>query len=218
MSIFNRVKDITKATVHEVLDHFEDPIAMLSQYIRDMEKEITQAELTLASQLSLEKKTKMLLDETKERIVKRQRQAQLAVEEGQDHIARQALYDKQLAEEKLGQYDQEHETLVAHTQKIREKLQELKDQYYSMKNKKAGLVARTNLAKTSKRIENTLSPVNLESAARGFARMEEKILGLEIDAQVSEKVRQSFYSEEILVKTNERVEAELEQLKQKQSV
>ncbi|WP_134701885.1 PspA/IM30 family protein [Ammoniphilus sp. YIM 78166] len=216
MSIINRVKDITKATVHEVLDHFEDPIAMLNQYIRDMEKEIAQAELTLASQLSLEKKTKMLLDETKERIVKRQRQAQLAVEEGQDHIARQALYDKQLAEEKLEQYVQEHDTLVAHTQKIREKLQELKDKYYSMKNKKAGLVARANLAKTSKRIENTLSPVNLESAARGFARMEEKILGLEIDAQVSEKVRQSFYSEE--VKTNERVEAELEQLKQKQSV
>lgn len=48
--------------------------------------------------------------------------------------------------------------------------------------------------------------------------MEEKILGLEVDAQVSEKIRQSFYSEEVLAKTNERVEAELEQLKQRQMV
>lgn len=176
MSIFNRVKDITMATVHEVLDHFEDPIAMLNQYIRDMEKEIAQAEITLATQLSLEKKTKMLLDETKERIEKRQRQAQLAVEEGQDNIARQALYDKQLAEEKRELYDKEYETLVGHTQRIREKLQELKDKYYSMKNKKASLVARANLAKTSKRIENTLSPINLEWQLEGLLVWKKKYL------------------------------------------
>ncbi|RXT06245.1 PspA/IM30 family protein [Ammoniphilus sp. CFH 90114] len=214
MSILSRVRNITKATLNEMLDHVEEPIMMLNQYLRDMEREISQAELTLASQLSQEKKTKMLLEETKQRIEKRQRQAQLAIEHGQDDIARQAIYDKQLAEEKVEQYTRDYEFLVEQSQALREQLQELKEKFYTMKNKRAGLIARANAAKATKRIHDTLSPSHLESAAKGFARMEEKILNLEVDAEISEKMRRIYDPEYMPAKNNPRVETELEKMKQ----
>ena len=37
MSIFKRMKDMTKASVNELLDKMEDPVVMLNQYLRDME-------------------------------------------------------------------------------------------------------------------------------------------------------------------------------------
>lgn len=215
MSIFKRVKDMTKATVNEMLDHVEDPILMLNQYLRDMENEISHAELILASQLAHEKKIKLLMDETKQRIEKRQRQAQLAVEHGNDDIARQAILDKQLAEEKVEEYRSNHTFLVEQNQRLRQQLQELKEKYYTMKNKRSGLIVRANAAKISKRVHDTLSPIQLESAARGFAKMEERILAMEVSAAVSEQMRH-FYDPEYTAKHNEQIESELEKIKQKQ--
>ena len=34
MGVFTRMKDMTKASIHEVLDKIEDPIVMLNQYLR----------------------------------------------------------------------------------------------------------------------------------------------------------------------------------------
>ena len=48
MSIFKRVRDITVASINEILDKVEDPVAMLNQYLRDMESEIQKAEVAVA--------------------------------------------------------------------------------------------------------------------------------------------------------------------------
>ena len=53
MGVFTRIKDMTKASINEVLDKVEDPIIMLNQYIRDMEEEIAQAEVTVAKQIEI---------------------------------------------------------------------------------------------------------------------------------------------------------------------
>ena len=61
MSIFKRMKDMTKASVHELLDKMEDPVVMLNQYLRDMEAEIHTAELTVAKQMASERRMKQRL-------------------------------------------------------------------------------------------------------------------------------------------------------------
>ena len=63
MGIFKRMKDLTKASVNELLDKVEDPVIMLNQYLRDMEEEIRQAEVTVAKQLTNERRMKQRLEE-----------------------------------------------------------------------------------------------------------------------------------------------------------
>ncbi len=211
MSIFTRVKDMTKATIHEVLDTLEDPVMMLNQYIRDMEQEITHAEIALTRHLAMEKRTKLIIDEMKQRVIKRLRQAQLAIEHHQDDMARQALADKQMTEEKLQQSYQEYDRLTEQTQLLRGQMQELKDKFYEMKNKRASLMARANVAAASKRIHHAMHSMHTETAARGFTRIEERIQTMEVDAEVS-KTLYGLFQPELAHTPN--VEAELERLKQ----
>jgi phage shock protein A len=55
MSIFKRIRDITLATINDLIDRSEDPVKMLNQYIRDMEDEIAEAEVAVAKQIAVEK-------------------------------------------------------------------------------------------------------------------------------------------------------------------
>ncbi|MFT9850249.1 PspA/IM30 family protein [Aneurinibacillus sp. REN35] len=216
MSLFKRVRDITVATMHQMLDHVEDPVAMLNQYMREMENEISQAELAIARQIAVEKKWKMMLEETQARIEKRERQARLAIEAGDEMIARRALEDKLLCAGKVEEYRVQYETSHKQTHMLREQLQELKDTFYEMRNKKAILLSRANAARTSKQMNQTLYSINTENAARGFSRIEERVMMMESEAETLRHMRPYHLSLDEQVKNEERsaqVEAALEQLK-----
>src|SRR3954471_17379529 len=103
MGVFSRIKDMTKASIHEVLDKVEDPIVMLNQYLRDMEEEIAQAEVTVARQIANERKLKGRLDEAVRFTAQREEQAKEALKSGQEAAARQALEQKLYYEGKIGE-------------------------------------------------------------------------------------------------------------------
>lgn len=214
MGIFKRIETITTATMHQVLDQVENPVAMLNQYMRDMEQEIAQAEVAIARQVAQEKNWEMLIKEAGERIAKRTRQAELAVAEGEDSIARQALTDKQQCEARKDEYTGLLEGSRQRTVQLREQLQELKDKFYEMRNKKAALISRARVAQTSKSMHTALHSIDTESAAKGFSRMEEKIAMLEADAEASRTIRfayQPYASQH--AEPNPQVEAELARLR-----
>ena len=72
MGVFKRIKDMTKASVNDMLDKVEDPIVMLNQYLRDMEAEIHEAEVTVAKQMANERRMKQRLDEAERTSVQRE--------------------------------------------------------------------------------------------------------------------------------------------------
>lgn len=216
MSLFKRVRDITTATMHQVLDHVEDPVAMLNQYMRDMESEISQAELAIARQIAVEKKWKMMLEEAEARSEKRERQARLAVESGDEAIARRALEDKLICDSKAEEYRQQYEIARKQTILLREQLQELKDKFYEMRNKKATLLSRANAARASKQMNQALYSIDTESAAKGFSRIEEKVMMMETEAEATRYIRPAYHSLEEQMRNDERnakVEEALQQLK-----
>ncbi len=193
MSIFKRVRDITVASINEILDKVEDPVAMLNQYLRDMESEIQKAEVAVARQDALEKKWKGLVEEMEDRAKKRDRQARLAVDVGDDRVARQALADKEYCQVKIGEYQAQYETAKEQKRSLSEQLQELKDKYYELRSKKYALVARANVASAKKQMNVAISSIDTDSAARGFARIEERVMMMETDAAASERMK-SHYS------------------------
>src|SRR3954465_5622081 len=104
MGVFTRIKDMTKASLHEVLDKVEDPIVMLNQYIRDMEEEIAQAEVVTAKQIANERKMKGLLEEAVRKSAEREAAAATALKMGQDTTVRQSLEDKIYYDQKIVEY------------------------------------------------------------------------------------------------------------------
>jgi phage shock protein A len=187
MGVFQRMKDLTKASVHDLLDKLEDPIVMLNQYLRDMETEIHDAEVTVAKQMAAERRMKQRLDEVVRLGADRAGQAEHSLRSGNEGLARKLL------EEKI-QYDQQaadliglHEQASSQVSELTSQLHEMKEEYYKLRNKRNELAARSQMAKARKQMAqvSTLHTIDSGSASRGFHRMEEKVMQLEAEADVA---------------------------------
>ena len=104
-----------------------------------------------------------------------ERRAMLAVQEGRDDLAKQALgrYNEQLQGAQ-----QLHETWVKHkaeTDALKLSLRQLNDKIEEAKRKKNILVARAKRAEAQQRIQETMSGMSDKSAFESFERMAEKI-------------------------------------------
>ena len=91
MAVLERVATLVRANLNDLIDRAEDPEKMLKQVILDMENQLlqvkTQVAISMADQHMLEKKQK----EQEEKALEWMRKAELAVDKGQDDLARAAL-------------------------------------------------------------------------------------------------------------------------------
>ena len=91
MGLLERVGTLVRANLNDLIDKAENPSKMIKQVILDMENQLmqvkTQVAISIADQHMLEKKEK----EHDEKAADWLRKAELAVDRGQDDLARAAL-------------------------------------------------------------------------------------------------------------------------------
>jgi phage shock protein A len=191
MGIFKRLRDLTAASINDLLDKAEDPVKMLNQFLRDMEEDIMEAESAVAKQIAVEKKFKLQLEEAQEMVLKRQEQAVKALEQNNEDLARRALEDKKEHQTRYDEMVKQHAIAKTNADQLRNQLSEMKDEFHKMKNKKDLLVARAESAKAQKSINQAMSGFGTDNAAKGFDRMSEKVLQMEAEAQASGELRSS---------------------------
>ena len=91
MAVLERVATLVRANLNDLIDRAEDPEKMIKQVILDMENQLlqvkTQVAISMADQHLLQKKQQEQDDKAAEWM----RKAELAVDKGQDDLARAAL-------------------------------------------------------------------------------------------------------------------------------
>src|ERR1700752_1140451 len=91
MSLLDRVSTLLRANLNDLVEKAEDPEKLLKQIVLDMENQLmqvkTQVAIAIADQHLLEKKRK----EQEQQLADWRRKAELAVEKGNDDLARAAL-------------------------------------------------------------------------------------------------------------------------------
>ncbi|MBM7654382.1 PspA/IM30 family protein [Neobacillus cucumis] len=218
MGIFKRIKTITLAEINALLDGLEDPIAMLNQYSREMEEELQRAQKALARQIYVENRQAALIVDTERLLAKRIRQAKLAIERGEESIAKLAVQEKLIHEKQLIVFKQQQDALKAQTKILLEKINELKEIYNALQHKKILLASRANTALTIKQIQKASALFQAETITRGIARAEDHILMMEAEVQAGnqfttplaqqEAAAQTFVDEEGLNKEIEKLKVE----------
>lgn len=188
---FKRMKTVVGSELNAILDKAEDPVKMLDQFMREMEEDIRDAEGAVAKQIANEKILKRKANDAEAMVVKRQQQAEKAVEAGDDDLARRALEEKTENEKQAVLLDESWERAKHDADEIKDKLEQMKKEYNQMKLKKDALKARAETAKTRTKMNRTMSNIGGDDSRKGFERMEEKVLQFEAEAETTEDLSQS---------------------------
>jgi phage shock protein A len=213
MGIFKRMKTITKADINGVLDGIENPIAMLNEYSREMEKEIGKAQKALSRQIFVENKQAALILETKALVEKRTRQARLAIEQEEETIAQLAVQEKLTHDKQLSLYKQQYEAIKEQTKMLKEKLDELQQTFHELQHRKILLASRANVAQSMKQIQKAADSFQTDNILRGVARAEDRILLMEADVQAGNQFSNPLVKYESTYINEEEINRELENLK-----
>lgn len=218
MSLFKRLRDLTLSNVYALIEKAEDPVKMTDQYLRDMQDDLEEAEKAVAAQIALEKKFKQLFEEQEALVKKRDEQAHIAAQAKNVDLARRALEEKKVAEQKMNEYKLSYDQNKMAADNLREKLEEMRKQIMELKNKRETLVARANAAKAQRDINKAMAGMGSDTAMAGLKRMEDKVLQMEAEAEASGEVykkEKSLDEEFAKLGKDKQVEDELAELMKK---
>lgn len=219
MSIIKRIFRIGKANVNSALDKLEDPVKMIDQILRELDEDISKVTAAVTSQMAVVKRFERELEEAEATIARRDEQARVAVERGEDDLAREALIDKKRYMEKRDALKINYDKAKENSDRLRKQLDDMKARVQDMKTKRSSLIAQAEAAKATKRITQTMSGVGNENLADSFYKMEEKIQQMHDEAQAaqeladSDKTLDSKFDELMSKAPDKDIEDELAQLK-----
>lgn len=193
MSLFDRIANITKATLHEALNKLEDPVLMTGQYLRNLEEDIQSAESSLKEQQITASLQQRKSDEAAELAKQSEQRAILALENGDEAIARHAAAAKIQYEEQSIQFADEAAAARNRVTELELSINTGKEEYKRLKEKRNELAARARKVTENSKLEHEHISYGIESgsAAKGFERMEEKIVEWESGLPVTSNLSNS---------------------------
>jgi len=192
MGIFDRFSTLLRSNINDLISRAENPEKMLNQLITDMRSQLAKAKQEVAGAIADEKKLEADALGMKKQAEDWERRAMLAVQEGRDDLAKQALTRYN---ENLQGAQQLHETWIKskqETEALKLSLRQLNDKIEEAKRKKNILIARARRAEAQQRIQQTMSGMTDRSAFESFERMADKIESNERKAIASAELNEEF--------------------------
>jgi len=192
MGLFDRLSSLIKSNINDLISSAENPEKMLNQILIDMRSQLAKAKQQVAAAIADERRLRDQVDSEYKEGQEWERRAMLAVQEGRDDLAKQALLRQN---EHASHAQQLEATWTAHqaeTEKLKNSLRDLNDKIEEAKRKKNLLIARQRRAQAQKRIHDTMSSLSEKSAFEAFARMEERIENNERQLKASVEIEEEF--------------------------
>lgn len=175
MGIFQKLSTVIKSNINDLISRAENPEKMLNQIILDMRDQLAKAKREVAAAIADERKLKAQLEDEVKQAREWESRAMLAIKEGRDDLAKQALVRQQEHTERAHMFQSTWQQQAAETEKLKGSLRQLNDKIEEAKRKRNLLIAKQKRAQAQRRIHETMSGLSDTSAFEAFNRMAEKI-------------------------------------------
>jgi phage shock protein A len=175
MGLLERVGTLVKANLNDLIDKAENPSKMIKQVILDMENQLlqvkTQVAISIADQHMLEKKEKEHDDKAAEWL----RKAELAVDRGQDDLARVALERQKGSERTAESFRQQVADQRAQVTTLKAALGKLEQKLGEALAKSETLLVQHRRARALGKASDARMAIGGRSTLRTFERMKDKV-------------------------------------------
>lgn len=217
MSIMKRMRDISVATLNERLEKSEDPVRLIDQYIYSQKAQIAEAEKLYQQCVHHSQQMRHHYLNAEQLAEKRAEQAKIAVKAGEEAVARLALQEKILNEEKSEQYRKLYEQGQQSIIELETQLQQLKADLQEVTHKRQFYVARLESIRLKRQMNERMGGVGAQGTSRMFDRLDERITDMELEASALHDVRNNTKDKwiELGYEVKETIEKELQQLREK---
>ena len=175
MSIFSKFSTMIRSNINDLISRAENPEKMLNQIILDMRDQLAKSKREVASAIADERKLKSQLEAERKQVRDWEHRAMLAINQGRDDLAKQALVRQQEHGERAAALEGTWRAQAAETEKLKASLRQLNDKIEEAKRKRNLLVAKQKRAQAQRRIHETMSGLSDTSAFEAFNRMADKI-------------------------------------------
>lgn len=227
MGIWEKLSTLIRSNINDAIAKAENPEKMLNQVLLDMRDQLQKAKTEVAVAIADERKLKAQAEEEQKLAGDWEHRAMLAVREGRDDLAKQALMRQQEHAERAVTFAETWQKQAAETERLKESLRQLNDKIEEAKRKKNLLVAKQKRAQAQQRIHETMAGLSDRSAFEVFDRMAEKIDEQERIAGATVEVHEALTAGDTLerefkalgaVAGDQTIEWKLLQLKEKMSL
>jgi len=192
MGILSKLTTLIRSNLNDLIARAENPEKMLNQIILDMRDQLAKAKQEVAVAIADERKLKAQAEEERRQAQDWEKRAMLAVREGRDDLARQALQRQQEYAERAHQLYETWQRQSEETEKLKDSLRQLNSKIEEARRKKNLLIAKQKRAEAQKRIHETMNGLSDKSAFEAFDRMTHRIEESErlalASAEVSEEL------------------------------
>ena len=215
MGVFGRIWRVFKANIHAMFDRADNPEHALETSLRDMQKQMNRIRDDVIRVVAEEKKLKNQVDRYQKETERWDKNAVMAVKQGNDALAREALRRKRESLEFSQQLAPQWEQQQAISERLKQEYQGLRERIRSAERKKQNLVLRLRHAESQKRLQNLLTDL---SDTQAFDRLERKILDAEAMNEAQQELQASSLDQKFAELTggaDASVELELEALKER---
>ncbi len=183
MGLIDRILRVIRANLNALVGQAEDPEKLLEQTVAEMQENLVQLRQAVASAIATQKRTERQAHQAQSTGEEWYRRAQLALQQGNDALAREALTKRKTYQDTATAMKTALEQQNTVVVRLKKDMQTLESKISEAKTKKDMYIARARSAQASQKINEMLGGVNTSNSLSAFERMEEKVLQLEAQSE-----------------------------------
>ena len=220
MGIFNRLAQLIKSNLNDLISKSEDPEKMLNQVVLDMNNQLVEAKKQVAASIADEKRLAKQVEQEQANASEWERRAMMALRAGNEALAKEALNRKKEHDQLATTFKDQWQKQKDAVDKLKNALRMLNDKIEEAKRKKNVLIARKKRAEAQQAIQATMSGLKDQSAFETFDRMSQKIDQMEAEAEAGVELAEEYSGDTLASQFNKLektagADSELEALKRK---
>jgi phage shock protein A len=174
---------LVRSNINDLLDRAEDPEKAIKQLLMDMNSQLIQVKTQVAAAIADEKRLQARAEEAQRSADEWQRKAELALDKGDDELAKQALQRRNTYATTAAGLHEQWQAHSAQVQTLKEGLRQLQNKIEEAEAKKELLIARHRSSKAQEQMHRTLTGIRGVGAMGDFERLERKVEEQEARAQ-----------------------------------